>query len=70
MKILKAFFVPFNIGKRCFVSNNKMKRCLFGILSFLTHGRFVSLRNFILVSNNTMKGSVVRFYNKKCTNTE
>ena len=29
-----------------FVSNNKMQRCSFGMQSFLTHGRFVSLRNF------------------------
>ena len=38
-----------------FVSSNKMQRCSFSMLSFLTHGRFVSLRNFFLVSNNTVK---------------
>ena len=32
-----------------------MKRCSFGMYWFLTHGRFVSLRNFFLVSNKAMK---------------
>ena len=32
-----------------------MKRCSFGAYSFLTHGHFVSLRNFFLVSNKAMK---------------
>ena len=33
-----------------FVSNNKMQRS-FGMQSFLTHGRFVSLRNFFSDKN-------------------
>ena len=37
------------------VSNKKMKRCSFGLKSFLTHGHFVSLRNFFFVSNKVMK---------------
>ena len=32
-----------------------MKRCSFGMYSFLTHGHFVSLRNFFLVSNKATK---------------
>ena len=80
-----------------------MQRCSFSMLSFLTHGRFVSLKLFlgfyqyhedfdhteidrilgieICLSNNsksvvrlvctrfllTTEGSVVRFYNNKCT---
>ena len=37
------------------VSDKKIKRCSFGTYSFLTHGHFVSLRNFFLVSNKAMK---------------
>ena len=37
------------------VSNKKIKRCSFGMYSFLTHGHFVSLRNFFSVSNKAMK---------------
>ena len=41
--------------KAVFVSNMKMMRYSSGVYSFRTHGRFVNLRNFILVCNKTMK---------------
>ncbi|RMX61395.1 hypothetical protein pdam_00018292 [Pocillopora damicornis] len=51
MKILKTLFFPNDKGKRCsFLTTNEAF-----MYSFLTHGRFVSLRNFISVSNNPMK---------------
>ena len=53
--MLKAWFVSNNKGKRSPFQTKKMKRCSFGTYSFLTHGHFVSLRNFFLVSNKAMK---------------
>ena len=46
--ILKALFVSNNKGKRSPFLTKKMKRCSFGMYSFLTHGHFVSLRNSFL----------------------
>ena len=48
-------YVWVTILKALFVSNNKGKRSSFGMYSFLIHGHFVCLKNFLLVSNNTMK---------------
>ena len=55
MKILKALFVSNNKGKRSPFLTKKVKCCSFGMYSFLTHGHFVSLKNFFLASNKAMK---------------
>ena len=41
--------------KTLFVSKNKREHCLFSMYLFLTHGPFISLRNFSLVSNKATK---------------